>query len=110
MGIRATGAQTGLSAIEWQLIEIVEKRAQRVEVLLRGRIVLVVVTDGATYGEAHEGRAVSLGALPRNVDPQLLGNRAAFVAAHTQPDIPAGYQGSRFLAGRRSPAICSFAN
>ena len=75
--------------IEWLLFKIVEEGAQRVEVLLRGRIVLVIVAYGTTHGQAHECCAVGLRSFARNVHAQFFGNGSSLVAAHAQAHIPA---------------------
>ena len=79
-------------AVERLLVNVVEKRAQRVKVPLRCRIVFVIVANRATYGQAHECRSISLGPLSRHIHAQLFGDGPALIATHSQPYVPTGNQ------------------
>ena len=65
---------------------VAQKSGQRIMILLRNRVELVVVTRRATRRETEEGRAKRLHAVSRLVHINFFGDRAAFVgcevAAH----------------------------
>ena len=79
--------------IERLFVEIIEKRAQGIEIVLSGWIELMIVADCATHSKSHECGAECFRALTCDVDAQLLGNCATFVAADTQSHITAADQG-----------------
>src|SRR5215469_12629540 len=70
------------------LVNVVEEGAQRVKIMLRGRIELMVVTYRTTNRKAHERGAECLSALARNVDTQLFWDGAAFITTDAQPHVP----------------------
>ena len=79
-------------AIKGLLVKIVEEGAQRVKIMLRGWIELMVVTHGATNRKPHECGSERFCALAGDVDTQLLRDGAAFITAHAQPHIPTADQ------------------
>src|SRR5215469_4162313 len=83
--------------IEGLFVEIVEERAQRVKIVLRGWVELVIVADGATHSKSHERGAERFRALSRYVYAQLFWNGATFIAADPQAHITARDQGIECL-------------
>ena len=79
------------------LVEIVKEGAQSVEIMLRGRIKLVVVADRTSDGKTHECGAISFRALTRDIDAQFLGDRTALVAADAQSYVAAADQRIKVL-------------
>src|ERR1700721_856046 len=73
--------------VEGLLFKVVEEGGERVEILLRRRIIFVIVTNGATYRETHEGSAECFRAPARDVGAQLFGDGSAFIAPHPETNI-----------------------
>ena len=108
------GLGTGMiGGVSWMLPSIavlrrvVEERRQRVELLLRDRVELVVVADRAAGGQAEPDLRDGLGAVAGVEDEVLLGDRAALVGR----DVAAVEAGGDLLveravraAGRRRAA------
>ena len=79
------------------LVDIVEEGAQRIKIMLRGWVKFMVVTHRATNRNPHERGSKRFCALASDVHPQLLWNRAAFVAAHPQAHVSTPDQGFKVL-------------
>jgi hypothetical protein len=67
------------------LVDVLEEREQRVEVLLLDRVVLVVVASAALEGQPEEGRPERGHPVHHVGDPELLFNDPALLVLHVQP-------------------------
>src|ERR1039458_543403 len=97
------GRPDGSIVVEGFLVDVAEESAKRVEVLLRGGIELMVMTDSTTDGEAHERGSVSLSAFAGNVNLQFFGNGSTLIAAYAQTHVAAADEGIK-VPGRHQVA------
>ena len=77
-------------AIHRGLRRVVEERGKLVELLLRERIELVVVADGAAGRQPHPDRRRGLGTIPRIEDEVFLSDDAPLVRRHVAAVEAAG--------------------
>jgi hypothetical protein len=101
LGNADDGGPNRAIVIERLLVDVIEECAQRVEVLLCGRIELVIVADGAPDGNAHECSAIRFGSVARDVEVQLFRNRSALVAAFAQAHVAAGNERIEVFSGEQ---------
>ena len=89
--------RVAIVGIDAPLLHIGKESLQRIEVLLRDWVILVIMTLGAGEGRAKPGTRDGANALPAILGEILLGLCAAFARHHIQAVEPGGHQ---LLRGR----------